>query len=191
MLWIQARAAGTSASCKNARSADEQLVNTKFSLITWECPDIYIILFIEYEPNQLTLQTTLTNDTCYWSVSGNRNWTEAETECDTEGGHLVEIFNEATQNIIVSLIATEQEYLDELYWIGIEEYENSSSQWRSGASIIFSNFPLNTTTDLDSGCVAIDKYGIWIISDCENKYSFVCGKSKFNLLNNYLLLLVH
>ena len=112
-----------------------------------------IILFIEYEPYQVTSQTTSTNDTCYWSVSGNRNWTEAEAMFDTKGGHLVEILSEATQNIIVSLIAAEQKYLDELYWIGIDKYENSSSQ---GASIIFSNFSLNTKTDLDSGCVAIN-----------------------------------
>ena len=61
-----------------------------------------------------------TNDRFYWSVSGNRNWTEAETQCATEGGHLVEIFNEDTQNITVSLIATEEHYLDESYWIGIK-----------------------------------------------------------------------
>ncbi len=125
-----------------------------------------------------------TNDRCYWSVSGNSNWTEAETECATEGGHLVEIFNEDTQNIIVGLIATEEEYLDELYWIGIGEYVNSSSQWRSGASIVFSNFPINTTY-LDSRCVAIDKSGSWNILDCENNYSFVSEKSKLNLLDNY------
>ena len=32
MLWIQARAAGTSASCKNARSADEQLVVNNYTI---------------------------------------------------------------------------------------------------------------------------------------------------------------
>ena len=52
-------------------------------------------------------QNVSTNDSCYWSVSGNRNWTEADIQCGTEGGHLVEIFNEDTQNIIVSLIATD------------------------------------------------------------------------------------
>ena len=42
MLWIQARAAGTSASCKNARSADEQLVLYEYSiclLCLFACPN--------------------------------------------------------------------------------------------------------------------------------------------------------
>ena len=117
----------------------------------------------------------------YWLVSGNRNWTEAETQCVTEGGHLLEIFYEDIQNIIVSLIATEEEYLDELYWIGIGAYVSLSSQWRSGANIFYNNFStqINTT---ELSCVAIDCYGSWMLSDCGEKYSFVCGKSKLAIL---------
>ena len=75
-------------------------------------------------------------------------------------------------------------YLDELYWIGIGEYVDSSSQWRSGANINYRNFSdkMNTT---QLSCVAIDKYGIWIVSDCENKYSFACGKGKFDALSKF------
>ena len=132
----------------------------------------------------MTLNNFSTQDISYWSVSGNRNWTEAETQCATEGGHLVEIFNGDTQNITVSLIATEKEYLDELYWIGIGEYVDSSSQWRSGANINYSNFSdkINTT---QLSCVAIDKYGSWIVSDCGQKYSFVCGKSELFVLSKF------
>ena len=65
---------------------------------------------------------------------------------------------------------------------------NSSPQWRSGANVIFSNFSSNTTMiNLDLGCVAIDKDGSWIIMDCNNKYSFVCGKSKFKPLNSIII----
>ena len=126
----------------------------------------------------MTLRNDSTQNMHYWSVSGNRNWTEAETQCVTEGGHLVEIFNGDTQDITVSLIATELYYLDELYWIGIGEYVDSSSKWRSGANINYSNFSdqINTT---QLSCVAIDKYGSWIVSDCGNRYSFVCGESEF------------
>ena len=55
---------------------------------------------------------------------------------------------------------------------------DSSSQWRSGANIHYSNFSdqINTT---QLSCVAIDKYGSWIVSDCGNRYSFVCGESEF------------
>ena len=135
---------------------------------------------IDYVPDENRLRNMSTSDTCYWSVSGNRNWTEAETECDTEGGHLVEIFNEATQNIIVSLITTEEEYLEELYWIGIEEYENSFSQWRSGANICYNNFVSTflRRNNANSRCVAIDKYGKWIIKRSSDRLSFICGKSK-------------
>ena len=127
------------------------------------------------------LKTTLTNEWCYWSVSTNRIWTSAEIQCTKEGGHLIEIFNENTQNIILSLIATDNQYLDELYWIGIGEYINSSSKWRSGAEITFSNFSgSSTTNDLTSKCGVIDKHGSWNIFNCDRKFSFICGKSKFN-----------
>ena len=65
----------------------------------------------------MTLRNDSTQDIHYWSVSGNRNWTEAETQCVTEGGHLVEIFNGDTQNITVSLIATELYYLQGWGWL--------------------------------------------------------------------------
>ena len=142
---------------------------------------IYKTSFIDYVPDENILQNVSTNDRYYWSVSGNRNWTEAETQCVTEGGHLVEIFNGDTQNITVSLIATELYYLDELYWIGIGEYADSSSQWRSGANICYSNFS-DQIINTHLSCVAIDKYGSWIVSDCGNRYSFVCGKSEFVVL---------
>ena len=132
----------------------------------------------------MTLKNDSTQDMCYWSVSGNRNWTEAETQCATEGGHLVEIFNGDTQNITVSLIATEEYYVDELYWIGIGEYVDSSSQWRSGANINYSNFSDQIITTQLS-CVAIDKSGSWIVSDCGDKYSFVCGKCELDSLSKY------
>ena len=139
-----------------------------------------VFCIIEYEPFEKVLERVLTDEWCFWSVSGNRNWTEAEIQCTREGGHLIEIFNENTQNIILSLIATDNQYLDELYWIGIGEHVNSSSQWRSGADITFSYFPPNTNLNaLDSKCVAIGKNSIWVILDCNYKYSFVCGKSKF------------
>ena len=80
---------------------------------------IYKTSFIDHVPDINILQNVSTNDRCYWSVSGNKNWTEAEIQCVTEGGHLAEIFNGDTQNIAVSLIATEEYYLDELYLIGI------------------------------------------------------------------------
>ena len=120
-------------------------------------------------------------------MSGNRNWTEAETQCVTEGGHLVEIFNGDTQDITVSLIATELYYLDELYWIGIGEYVNLSSQWRSGANICYNNFSsnLNCQSYHNMSCVTIDKYGSWIAQECNNKLSFICGKSKYNNMNVY------
>ena len=118
-----------------------------------------------------------TNDTYYWSVSGNRNWTEAEGQCAAEGGHLVEIFNEDTQNIIVSLIATEEEYLDELYWIGIGEHVDSSAQWRSGNGICYSNLSrhINST---QSRCAAVNKLGSWLITSCAGRHSHICERSK-------------
>ena len=42
-------------------------------------------------------------------------------------------------------------------------------------------------TNLDLRCVAIDKDGSWIIMDCNNNYSFVCGKSKFKPLNSIII----
>ena len=143
--------------------------------------------FIDYVPDENILKNVSTNDRCYWSVSGNRKWTEAETQCVTEGGHLVEIFNGDTQNIIVSLIATGLYYLDELYWIGIGEHLDSSSQWRSGANINYNNFSSNSMIESNHNlsCVAIDKYGSWIAQECNNKLSFICGKSKYNNMNVY------
>ena len=140
------------------------------------------IFIIDYVPVENTQQNVSTSDSCYWSVSGNKNWTEADIQCSTEGGHLVEIFNDNTQNITVSLIATDNQYLDELYWIGIK-YVDSSPQWRSGANVTFSNFSSNTAlTDLDLRCVAIDKDGSWLVIECNNTLSYICEKGKYNSL---------
>ena len=89
----------------------------------------------------------------------------------------MEIFNENAQNNILSLISNEDEYFNEYYWIGIE-YVNSSPQWRSGANITFSNFLSNSIQNItNTECVIIDKYGNWIVFNCNNTYSFICEKS--------------
>ena len=120
----------------------------------------------------------LSDQWCYWSSAGNRDWTKAETQCAKEGGHLVEILDQSAQDLIINLISTEDDYFDEYYWIGIV-YADSYPQWRSGTNITFSNFYSSSIGDIiQSKCVVIDQIGNWMVFYCNSTFSYICGKSK-------------
>ena len=99
------------------------------------------------------------NEMCYWSVAGNRDWTEAEIHCAATGGHLAEILDLNQYNIVISILATEEEYLDEFYWAVVGES-------------LFSNTTGNAL------CTAIDRNGSWNEFGCSNKFSYICRRSE-------------
>ena len=142
---------------------------------------IFLYYLIDYVPYENDNQYLLSDQWCYWSFAANRDWNGAESGCEKDGGHLVEILDQSVHDLILSLIASDDLYFDEYYWIGIE-YVNSSPQWRSGANVTFSNFFSNSIEDvIQSKCVVINKYGNWIVLFCNRTFSFICGKSKFFL----------
>ena len=92
-------------------------------------------------------------------------------------GYLIEILNQQQQQVLVSLISTDNTFLDEFYWIGLQNID-SKYVWTSGGEASFQEY-VNVLTNADSYCVAVDKEGKWLGVDCDGNYSFICQMSKY------------
>ena len=67
----------------------------------------------------------------------------------------MEILNQQQQEVLVNLISTDNTFLDEYYWIGLQ-YNDSKYVWTSGGEASFREYITNLT-DTDSYCVAVSK----------------------------------
>ena len=122
------------------------------------------------------------NDTLYQSIADDRDFDTASMYCTEEfgssnnRGYLMEILNQQQQEVLVNLISTDNTFLDEYYWIGLQ-YNDSKYVWTSGGEASYREYITNLT-DTDSYCVAVDKEGKWLGLDCSGDYSYICQRRK-------------
>ena len=101
-------------------------------------------------------------------------------------GYLIEILNQQQQQVLVNLSSTNNTYIDEYYWIGLQ-YIDSKYVWTTGDETSYTE-DISILTDANSFCVAVDKEGNWLGLDCRNNYSYVCQRRK-NLCNRLVNIL--
>ena len=70
---------------------------------------------------------------CYKLYKGALSWTQAESNCESNGGHLATVNNKATQDILVTYMDEESE-TD--VWLGGEEQADSWS-WITGKTDVW------------------------------------------------------
>ena len=101
-----------------------------------------------------------------------KNWFEAETECQKEGGRLASVTSEE-ENIAVS-----REASTNWVWIGGRR-ELWEWKWVDNSTWDYTNWNEDQPKGIDDSCAHIGELGSWSVAPCASRQlSFVCEKVK-------------
>lgn len=107
-----------------------------------------------------------------------RPWDDAEVLCQSYGGHLASITNQAEQNYIFQQIKS----TNERYWIGYNDRANESNfVWTDGYNATkYANWRKGEPNNYgNEDCVEINfKDGFWNDENCAFSFSYICQRKK-------------
>ncbi|XP_015232976.1 PREDICTED: macrophage mannose receptor 1 [Cyprinodon variegatus] len=127
---------------------------------------------------------------CYKFFGDKKNWQNARSHCQKEGGNLVSIANEKEQAFLTAQSLSQQDDL----WIGMNDINwEMRFVWTDGKGISFTNWAKGHPASSPDGrffqdevfdCVvmvgsSLRMKGLWKVEDCGSKRGFVC-KKKFD-----------
>lgn len=129
-------------------------------------------------------------DNCYkffvrsLTVKG-QTWKDAEITCQSYGGHLASVANQAEQNYIFQQIKSNT---NERFWIGYNDHANEKTfVWTDGYNATnYTNWRKGEPNNYgNEDCVEINFYnGFWNDEKCDNMFSYICKRQKGNKQNS-------
>ena len=112
----------------------------------------------------------------YSRHTNQKNWTEAEAECQREGGHLASVASEE-ENVMVDKVAE----ADRRVWLG-GRMEAETLRWSDNSSWRYSNWREDKYRYGDCVVMSIPKE--WYKDDCSSQFSFVCEVEHLSVKKN-------
>ena len=116
----------------------------------------------------------------YRVVSPGQSWVTAERDCESDGGHLA-IIDDDAENVWLTSIATQAVTAsgssNQLIWIGLGDQRTEGEfRWVNGATLGQTYWAANEPSSLNGNedCVEIRKTGEWNDDHCAAKLSYVC-----------------
>ena len=107
-------------------------------------------------------------------------WVDAETDCESDGGHLIVIDDEAENTWMASIAAkaiTNNKSTHELSWIGLHDQTvGGEFRWVTGTPLtlaLWADMEPNSLYD-DEDCVEIRAAGQWNDDRCDAPLTYVC-----------------
>lgn len=114
---------------------------------------------------------------CYKFAEDKISWNEAQTNCESENGHLATVNSRYIQAFLSSQLYEKSGN----YWIGYKETRanDSATLWNSGHPIEFQFGDIVDSSSLDQteACAAMTTtvpVGIWSFLNCTTKQKFIC-----------------
>ncbi|TMS34612.1 hypothetical protein L596_002166 [Steinernema carpocapsae] len=95
------------------------------------------------------------------------NWTEANSICSTLFANLAVVNSEQENHALAALLTQTNEHV---FWIG--------SRVQFQIDVPTDRYHNFTSGRNDGGCAAITREGVWKTRNCQERYSFVCQKTK-------------
>ena len=116
------------------------------------------------------------NGRCYDYVPTLLTWTDAQKNCQDQGGNLVSIHSEAENNFVVNLIENANPNLGDV-WIGLTD-PSVEGRWSDGSALSYTKWEVNEpdgATAADT-CVTThcDLSTTWCDASCSEKHPSVC-----------------
>jgi len=116
--------------------------------------------------NLSNCDTPFVDGKCYSLVNTPLSWTEAQKNCESQGGSLATISNEIQDQHVFNLHF--DDYF-EYFWIGIEK-KNENWRWISGSDpFSYTNWHKNRPTKNACGVIGRSS-NLWNDQDCTNSY---------------------
>jgi len=125
------------------------------------------------------------NDGLYMVSSSSRSWTDAQRDCTSKLGYLVEFASKEEQDEVVSFLETSNSHLN-IFWLGGRDHstegnfvwEHSQTPMNDGFSSWREGEPNNYGQGED--CVEYTD-GLWNDVDCDESRHYICKYEKKNL----------
>ncbi|XP_060555854.1 macrophage mannose receptor 1-like isoform X1 [Ruditapes philippinarum] len=117
------------------------------------------------------------DNNCYALIKMYQHWPTAEQNCNSAGGHLVDISTRLEQEFLYNFLQT---YYRHSIWIGLSDIQNEAHfKWSSGERFYFVNWANHTHfSDSLEDCVVMDMHlhdGRWDDRECMfEAYPYIC-----------------
>ncbi|WP_162179646.1 lectin-like protein [Solidesulfovibrio alcoholivorans] len=105
-----------------------------------------------------------------------KTWTDAKTDCESQGGHLATITSDSENNFLINNLST----LSDNIWIGASDAENEGTwQWLTGESWSYTNWypgEPNSYQGNNEDCLQayFTKSGQWNDLPCARELYYIC-----------------
>jgi Lectin C-type domain len=116
----------------------------------------------------------------YKVVTAGQPWVVAERDCESEGGHLVVIDDEA-ENLLVKTVAeqsvTNNKSTHQLTWIGLgDSVSEGEFRWVTGAGVTLVHWFAGEPNSLygNEDCVEVRATGEWNDDRCDAPLTYIC-----------------
>lgn len=116
----------------------------------------------------------------YLAFNQKKTWQEAQTYCESVGGHLVSFNSKEESDFVIEYL---KKSFKGRYWIGLKLTENKTYAWITGEQLSYVNWgpgePNNQGNIQDSALICTDKVnsinpGQWDDAESTGKWYFVC-----------------
>uniref|UniRef100_A0A3P8TN60 C-type lectin domain-containing protein n=1 Tax=Amphiprion percula TaxID=161767 RepID=A0A3P8TN60_AMPPE len=114
-------------------------------------------------------------------TSEDKNWTEAQHECNETGGSLVTLYDDEDATFMQKYMTKSSSWFVSSVWLGLTKTRTNVTTWSNGAPFIFNRSSVNIN-DGQQICEAMDK-NTWKGFTCSGKHYFMCYKD-----NQYVLI---
>ncbi|XP_069116583.1 secretory phospholipase A2 receptor-like isoform X2 [Argopecten irradians] len=113
---------------------------------------------------------------CLSFIRGNKSWNDAQSECTTQGGMLLQIHDQQEQDFVFGSLKS-LHWSDSGAWIGATDRNNEGHwKWNNGASLNYSNW----SPDEGPHHIALNENCAYINVDNGLWYDFNCGEVIYN-----------
>ncbi|XP_053381070.1 macrophage mannose receptor 1-like [Mercenaria mercenaria] len=112
--------------------------------------------------------------------SDRKNWVDAEADCVTNGGHLVDINSEAEKTFLVNVMENTTEYSPRPAWIGLNDRTEANTHvWVSSNKVpTYTNWGVDEPNDVSDTqpCVQMYSSGLWNDMRCSYSRNYFCKR---------------